>query len=199
MAQLLLTSTGFFHQKVRDQFLKLIPNKKSAVIITTASPQKELNQYAIQAKVDLTEMGFEQVSFLDFDKDSIAPLEHADVIYLNGGNPFKLLYALKESSADRLLQKRATEPCVLVGVSAGAVVLGASTGIVDWFSPTLNTMGMKDFKGCGLYAFSLFPHADREDLFPGDTPIEARIQAFEEASGEDVLRLADDEFELLII
>ena len=59
MSYLLLTSTGFFHQKVRDQFYELNSNKKSAVIITTASPQKEFNQYAIQARVDLIDMGFE--------------------------------------------------------------------------------------------------------------------------------------------
>ena len=199
MSKLLLTSTGFFHQKVRDQFNELISNKKSAVIITTASPQKEFNQYAIQARVDLIDMGFEQVTFLDVEKEAIAALEDADVIYLNGGNPFRLLHSLRESGADELLQKRAKEDCVIVGVSAGAVVLGASIRIVEWFSPSLNTIDLKDFKGCELYNYSLFPHLDRIDLFPGTTSIEERIREFEKSSGEHVLRLADDEFKLITI
>lgn len=199
MGHLLLTSTGFFHQKVRDQFNELISNKKSAVIITTASAQKESNPFAIQARVDLLNMGFEQVTFLDVEREKIDCLRTADVIYLNGGNPFRLLHALRESGADELLQMRAKEDCVIVGVSAGAVVLGLSIRIVEWFSPALNTIDMRDFTGCELYNFSLFPHADRIDLFPGTTPIEERIHAFEKTSGEHVLRMADNEFKILKI
>ncbi|EPD49468.1 hypothetical protein HMPREF1210_03367 [Paenisporosarcina sp. HGH0030] len=199
MSKLLLTSTGFFHQKVREQFNALISNRKFAVIITTASAQKELNPFVIQARVDLLGMGIEQVTFLDVEREPIDCLQAADVIYLNGGNPFRLLHALRESGAEKLLQKRSKEDSVIVGVSAGAVVLGASIRIIDWFSPSLNTMNLKNFKGCELYKSSLFPHADRIDLFPGTTPIEERIQAFEESSGEHVLRLEDNEFKILKI
>ncbi|WP_342542671.1 Type 1 glutamine amidotransferase-like domain-containing protein [Paenisporosarcina sp. FSL H8-0542] len=199
MGHLLLTSTGFFHEKVREQFIELISNRKSAVIITTASAQKESNPFAIQARVDLLDMGFEQVTFLDVEREKIDCLRTADVIYLNGGNPFRLLHALRESGADELLQMRAKEDCVIVGVSAGAVVLGASIRIVDWFSPSLNTMNLKNFKGCELYKSSLFPHVDRIDLFPGTTPIEERIHAFEKTSGEHVLRLVDSEFKIMEI
>jgi len=197
MGHLLLTSTGFFYQKVRVQFNKLITNKKFAVIITTASPKKELNQFAIQAKIDLEDMGFEQVTFLDVENESIESLQDTDVIYISGGNPFMLLHHLRKSGADRLLLKRAKEDCIIVGVSAGAVVLGSSIRIVEWFSPELNTMNLTDFTGCQLYSRSLFPHSDREDLFPGSDSIEKRILAFEKVSGEHVIRLADDEFHLI--
>lgn len=199
MGQLLLTSTGFFHQKVRDQFSKLVSKRNLAIIFTTASPKKESNQFAIQAKIDLQEMGFEQVTFLDVEKESIDCLQDADVIYLNGGNPFTLLNFLRKSGADRLIRMKAEEDCVIVGVSAGAVVLGTSIDIVDWFSPSLNTERLESFTGCQLFGFSLFPHADREDLFPASISIEERIQAFEKSSGEQVLRLADDEYEVITI
>jgi len=53
MGHLLLTSTGFYYQNVRNQFSELLSRRKSAVIITTASPKKECNQFAIQAMQDL--------------------------------------------------------------------------------------------------------------------------------------------------
>lgn len=199
MGHLLLTSTGFFHQKVRKQINKVISNRKSAVIITTASPRKELNQYAIQAKVDLKELGIEQVSFLDVEKESIDPLRDADIIYINGGNPFVLLHFLRESGADRLIQMRAKGDCLIVGVSAGSVVLGLSIRIVEWFSPSLNTVELKNLAGCQLFNSSIFPHLDREDLFLATTSIEERIEVFEKTTGERVIRLADDTCKVLII
>ena len=197
MAKILLTSTGFFHQKVRAQFNKLITNKKSAVIITTASPKKELNQIKMPIRIDLEGMGFERVTFLDVENESIDSLRDADVIYISGGNPFVLLHHLRESGADRLLQKKVNEDCIIVGVSAGAVVLGSSIRIVEWFSPALNTIDLKDFTGIQLFDFSLLPHADRKDLFPFTDSIEDRMIAFEKASGEQVYRLSDDEFKLI--
>lgn len=199
MGHLLLTSTGFYKQNARNQFSDLLSRRMSAVIITTASPKKELNQFAIQAMRDLKEFGFETVTFLDIENETIESLQDADVIYLNGGNPFVLLHFLRKSGADRVIQKRAKEDCIVVGVSAGAVVLGSSIRIVEWFSPELNTIELENLTGCQLYNSSVFPHADRGDLFPHDDTIEERILAFEHASGERVIRLADDEYQLLTI
>ena len=78
-------------------------------------------------------------------------------------------------------------------------MLGESICIVEWFNPSLNTVELENFTGCQLFDFSLFPHADRADLFPGLISIEKRIRAFEKSSGKQVLRLADDEFDLITI
>jgi dipeptidase E len=68
MPRILLTSNGFSTQSIKDQFLLLAGDKGRdlrAVIITTASPQKEHNRFAIKAKADLLELGVNQVDFLD--------------------------------------------------------------------------------------------------------------------------------------
>jgi len=158
-----------------------------------------LNQFTIQAREDLKQFGFEAVTFLDIENETIEYLQDADVIYLSGGNPFVLLYFLRKSGADRVIQKRTKEDCVVVGVSVGAVVLGSSIQIVEWFSPELNTIKLENLTGCQLYNFSIFPHSDRADLFPANDSIEERILAFEKASDDRVIRLADDEFHLLTI
>jgi len=63
----------------------------------------------------------------------------------------------------------------------------------------LNTKDFESFSGCQIFDFSLFPHADRIGLFTASILIEERIQAFEKSSGEQVLRLANDEFEIIKI
>jgi len=77
------------------------------------------------------------------------------------------------------------------------VVLGSSIRIVEWFSPKLNTIKIENLTGCQLYNSSVFLHSDREDLFPAHDSIKERILAFEMASNERVIRLADDEFHLV--
>lgn len=90
-----------------------------------------MNQFAIQAKEDLKELGFEQLTSLDVEMESIDSLLVADVIYLNGRNPFVLLHFLRKSGADHVIQMRAKDDCLIVGVSAGSVVLGSSIRIVE--------------------------------------------------------------------
>ncbi|MFJ7754781.1 hypothetical protein ACQKGI_01210 [Peribacillus muralis] len=41
-------------------------------------------------------MGFKQVDFMDIEFDFPEGLEQYNVIYMNGGNPFHLLYHMKK-------------------------------------------------------------------------------------------------------
>ncbi|PUB03971.1 peptidase S51-like protein [Paenisporosarcina sp. OV554] len=119
MSKILLTSNGFFTDVIKQHFLQLIKGhlaSKKATIITTASQQKQTNKFAIKAKEDLLRMGFNQVDFTDVEFDKPDSLENYDVIYINGGNPFYLLYHLKKSGADSILKKLAKQDIVFVGV-----------------------------------------------------------------------------------
>lgn len=106
MSKLLLTSNGFFTEQIRKKFLQLIDKEVSNLklsIITTASPLKENNQYARKAKEDFIQMGFHTIDFIDILYDEPDTLRKYEVIYINGGNPFYLLYHMKESGTDQIL------------------------------------------------------------------------------------------------
>lgn len=197
--KLLLTSNGFYNDAIKEQFLKLIngePNELNVAIITTASPQKDKNRFAQKAKEDFKDMGFQNIDFIDIEFDNPKSLAHKDVIYINGGNPFNLLFHTKQSGADSILRELVTKNVVIVGVSAGAVILGPNIKVVHFFTPQMNALNTKDFSALDLTDKLVFPHYDREDLFKDSTSktIEDRLKEFEILEGCEVTRLKDDEY-----
>ncbi|PEA54340.1 peptidase E [Bacillus pseudomycoides] len=198
MSKLLLTSNGFFTEQIKKQFLQLIEGKFSNLkvsIITMASPPKENNQYARKAKEVFIQMGFHTIDFTDLEYDDPKTLRQYDVIYINGENPFYLLYHKKKSGCDRILKSLANQNVIIVGVSAGAVILGPSIDIVNYFTPQINTINLKDLTALGLMDTYISPHYDREDLFPNNAEktIEDRIVAFETLNKCTVVRVSDNQ------
>ncbi|WP_394120028.1 Type 1 glutamine amidotransferase-like domain-containing protein [Planococcus donghaensis] len=199
MCKMLLTSNGFFTEVIKWKFLSVLPKPPSeirAVIITTASPQKESSKSAIKAQKDLFEMDICHVAFFDFEYENPKALETYDVIFLNGGNPIQLLYRMKISGGIKVLRKLAQQDTVFIGASAGAMVLGGTVELAAFFAPELNTPKLTDFNALNLTDILLFPHYDREDLFPDEVgrTIEERIKQFESIKRVAVSRLKDDEY-----
>ena len=197
MTKILLTSNGFYTEDIKNQFLKLIDREISQLnvtIITTASPKKENNKFAQKAKEDFQEMGFQKIDFTDLEFENPERLIEKDIIYISGGNPFNLLYHTKKSGADEILKHLASQNVIIVGVSAGAILLGPHIKIVQFFTPQMNTLDIKDFSALNLTDKLIFPHYDREDLFKDDTgkTIEDRIKEFEYLEKCDIARLNDD-------
>ena len=199
MLKLLLTSNGFYTEAIKNQFLKLVDGEISELkvaIITTASTEKENNRFAQKAKRDFRELGFQYIDYIDLEFDNPEILSHTDVIYINGGNPFKLLFHTKRCGADKILRKLVSKNMVVVGVSAGAVLLGPNINVVQFFTPQMNTQNTVDLSAVELTDKIVFPHYDREDLFKEDTgkSIEDRLKEFEAFEKCEVARLKDDEF-----
>ncbi|MDP4162732.1 MAG: Type 1 glutamine amidotransferase-like domain-containing protein [Bacillota bacterium] len=198
MAKLLLTSNGFFTDLIKYQFLRRLEyglSTISATIITTASQQKEQNRFAIKAKDDFIGMGINRVEFTDIEFESPDKLQKYDVIYINGGNPFYLLHHMKRSGADLILKELSKQNVLIVGVSAGTMVLGPHIEVVRYFTPQMNHVNLEDMRGLGLTDKILFPHYDREDLFPdffGKT-IEQRLKDFEALKKCEVVRMKDEQ------
>ncbi|MFJ7747341.1 Type 1 glutamine amidotransferase-like domain-containing protein [Peribacillus sp. NPDC097295] len=196
--KLLLTSNGFYTDAIKEEFLKLFnnaTNKLDVAIITTASPQKENNRFAQKANVDFIEMGFQNIDFIDIEFDNPECLKHKNVIYINGGNPFNLLFHTKQSGADSILRQLITKNTVVVGASAGAVLLGPNIKVVHFFTPQLDALNTKNFSALGLTDKLVFPHYDREDLFKDSKSksIEDRLRKFESLEKCEITRLKDDE------
>ena len=66
------------------------------------------------------------------DRDgALAALASADLLVLPGGSPSRLLAALQDSGADRVVADRLAAGALVMGSSAGAMVLGAWTVLPD--------------------------------------------------------------------
>lgn len=190
MKKIILASHGF--QKNTDlskYILALLPKSVkdlSAVIITTASAEwKERNRHAVTAKQALEELGFSNVVFLDIELEDPNKLNKYDLIFINGGNPFYLLYHLKKSGADAIITQLASEGVVIVGISGGGVVLGPDIAIVDYFDSKLNTVNLKDLTALNITDTVIYPHYKEE--------IEDELTTFESRYSHKVKRLRDDQ------
>jgi dipeptidase E len=155
---------------------------------------KGKHPHIIEAKTQFYAMGFKIVNVIDIEKDNISQLHEYDITYLGGGNPFYLLEQLRTSGGDEILTKKAASGGILVGVSAGALVLGPHLEIVQRFTSELRkTTTLENTSALGLFSFLLMPHVDRADVFPGPLSIEERLQIFERRFSVVVKRLKDTE------
>ncbi len=199
LLKLLLTSNGFYTKEISKHFLSLLnraTNKLKVAILTTASPQKEQNRFAQKAKEDFREMGFQIIDFIDVEFDNPERLKNKDVIYINGGNPFELLFHIKQSGTDRILKQLVSKDVVIVGVSAGAILLGPNIKVVHFFTPQIDKLNTKDFSALELTDKLVFPHCNREDLFRdrSNKTIEDRLKEFETLEKCRIVRLKEHEF-----
>ncbi|WP_338000967.1 Type 1 glutamine amidotransferase-like domain-containing protein [Neobacillus terrae] len=65
-----------------------------------------------------------------------------------------------------MLKKLTIQNVVIVGVSAGAIILGPNIEVVDFFTPEMNTVEIHNLTSIGITNNPLFPYYGRKDLFP---------------------------------
>lgn len=156
---ILLTSNGLSSKDLIDYMKKYISNDiKKAVIITTASLEyKEKDWHIPRLVTELGLLGL-SVEFFDFDIQKPEDLYKYDVIEINGGNPFYLLKAIRNSKGEQVLAEIAKSK-VLIGISAGSVVLQKNIELVYKYSPELNrNVCLSDLRGLGLTEIEILPH-----------------------------------------
>lgn len=68
---LLLTSTGFSSQSVKEKFKSMIVNNEDykVALITTAAENNEENKYCKLAKQQFIEIGLSHITFVDLEKE----------------------------------------------------------------------------------------------------------------------------------
>ncbi|MEK3796093.1 Type 1 glutamine amidotransferase-like domain-containing protein [Paenibacillus sp. FSL R7-0204] len=164
MMPILLNSNGLYHTSGVALFNEIIHTQKiekKACIITTADKDyKEKNYHAVRTKSLLESLGV-QVDYLDVEFEDANRITEYKVIYLNGGNPFYLLYHLRSSKADEIIYKLRDRGHLIVGQSAGAAVLGQSLEHAYVLHPDWNEIQLEDLTGIGIVSGCVLPHSNR--------------------------------------
>lgn len=184
---ILLTSTGLSSKNIYDKFKEIVDEKsfKKAVIITTASSDKENNQYSQLALFQLKSAGFDIVDFYDFENDGIKELSQYDVIYVCGGNTFKLMKFAKKMNFDKEIELLLKRGGAYIGVSAGSLIIGPSIKIASEIHPDVNEAKLTDFKGFNIIDLIIFPHYSFE--------FEEEIKLFEIKNNVKIERLTNSQ------
>jgi dipeptidase E len=189
--KLLLTSTGLSSQNISESFLRLVSNPKSCkiAIVTTAAEGKEHNKYSQLAKQQFFTLGFGRVDFIDLEDAPTSEFSIYDVIYVCGGNTFKLLKFAKESNFHKTVQELLERDGVYIGVSAGSIIVGPSTAIANEVEPDPNEVGLEDLSGLHITETIIYPHYSED--------IESDLQSFEARHGVHVVRISNAQAVLL--
>lgn len=165
MATIILTSTGFSHPAIHEAFVqesKSLDRSAQVIIITTASKQGSANPYIQIAHQQFEALGFSNIVFFDLLTDTIESLKQAKIIYVGGGNTFRLLKALKDSGADQILQDFCEHSDgIYVGVSAGSLIVGQS--IASAVGHDENKVNLTDLTGLRIVPYLLLVHYSEKD------------------------------------
>ena len=184
---LLLTSTGLSFAAVVEK-LKLISaagKNKPVAIITTASVGKEKNKDSQLAKKQFESLGFVGVDFIDLETQPEKDFSAYGIIYVCGGNTFKLLKFAREANFKSAIENLLKRNGIYVGVSAGSIIVGPSIAIAGEVDPDKNEIGLKDLRGFGITNIIVSPHHSPE--------IEEETKAFEIKYGVIAERLSDSQ------
>lgn len=170
---LLLTSTGLSSPNVLNKFLEITGDTKNkhVAIITTAAEGKEVNKYSQLAHKQFIDLGFLSVDFIDLETDPTKDFSLYDVVYVCGGNTFKLLKFARTANLKTSIESLLKRGCIYIGVSAGSIIIGPSVKIADEVQPDPNIVGLSDFSGLDIIKEIVLPHYSPE--------IEDQVKIFE--------------------
>lgn len=91
-------------------------------------------------------------------------IKEADIIYIGGGNTIKLLNTIKEFGIEKLLKDAYNKEKLLVGISAGAILL-SKEGFSDSLVTKDNPNNYKFIKGLAFTDICICPHySERKEL-----------------------------------
>jgi dipeptidase E len=161
MQTLLLTSTGM---NIKEEILKILPcpaNQINVAYITTASKSESDKTYVEKDRKLMEEAGF-TVEEIDIEgknhKQLFSLLQNFGLIFVQGGNTFHLLKAVKESGFDKVVKDLIARGVIYVGVSAGSIICGPNIEVAGWKNVDRNIVGLKDLTALNLIDFNIFVH-----------------------------------------
>lgn len=162
---LFLTSAGIVPE-VRKDFLSLLKNKPEEVkllSITTAAYGETKNPWWLKKDVELlNKCGIKKIEEFDLKNKNIKDVEKAfsgkDIVFVNGGNTFYLLYWAKKSGFDEIVKKFLDSGGIYVGVSAGTILVNPAIKVAGWKNIDKNKIGLRDIKSLHFVNFLTFVH-----------------------------------------
>ena len=187
---ILLCSNGLTSQELLREVKARIGTAKKAALVVTADPKyKEENYHVPRGIKELEFLGL-SVDLFDFDKQPAEQLLEYDVVVLIGGNPYYLLHSIREHHGENALRVVAQKG-LLIGWSAGALVLGPTIAIIDKYLPELNFIGLQDRTGLNLTDIQILPHYSKQQK--QDDRTEEKCYQYEQENNCSVVRLDDGE------
>ncbi len=154
------------NEEMDARLLRLIgrPKPKIGYIPATSDPER----IYFRRKADYyAAIGANLVVYIDPDQDASeaewSTLLSCDAIHLSGGNTFSFLSWLQRRSVLPFLTRYVSEGGVLIGVSAGAILMTPSVSSASLCGDEQDEQ-LTDDAGLGLVDFHFWPHFNSESV-----------------------------------
>ncbi|MCF6139402.1 Type 1 glutamine amidotransferase-like domain-containing protein [Pseudalkalibacillus berkeleyi] len=165
MSQLIMLSSldASIDQHLADHMKRMI-SKKGTKLGYVPSQYDETKYYFNKMRPHLERLGFEEFIYVDidqaFEQKYVKSLETCDAIFLSGGNTYYFLNNLKNRGLISVLQRFVQNGGLLIGVSAGAMMMSHTIEIAANLDP--NDIALKDLDALNFIPFHFLPHYDEE-------------------------------------
>lgn len=165
MKRFLLSSNGKF---VIEKGIRLLfddVSKMRLTYITTAGKWVRDTSYLMIHRNSLENEGydFEELDIEGKNKDDLREvLKDKNAVYVEGGNTFYLLKAVRESGFDTVIKELIEKGMVYIGSSAGSYIACPTIEMATWKKPgeEKENFGVTDLTGMNLVPFLVKAHYD---------------------------------------
>lgn len=183
--KLVLASQGFTTKEIVDSVVSLVGKPKDEIKISVINEAYvglagDRDKHWLIKELSLIGDNFDGIiDFVNLRAYSIDDVRErlldTDIIYIVGGKQFLLGRLFKETGFDVLL-KEMSQDKVIMGTSAGAIVLGKMFNSKDYYEKRYK-INKKDVEGCNLefVDFNIIPHYLREDRLEYDCEYYTKI------------------------
>jgi len=155
-------------EKVDLEFINLLKDKKSQIgYISFADKQRT---YFKQFENYYRKYGLRNFYCFNLEKSNsktTAILFRSQSIFLPGGNSYSFLSLLKKKRIFSLLEKYVNKGGILVGMSAGAIIMTPNINLagIPSFDSDENKINLKSLKALGLVKFEFLPHFKKNKAY----------------------------------
>ena len=187
---LILTSDGLSSGPLLHETGKYLSSgTKTAAMITTASVgYKERDWHVPKLTEELESLNL-AVDYFDLEVQPPESLLSYDVIELIGGNPFYLLKQMRLAECRQVFQELMNGK-IIIGISAGSLVLQKDISLIAQLSPELNEeTALADFTGLHLTDVDILPHYYK--MMTRIPDFKERVEKYEAQNRCEMIRLDD--------
>ena len=161
MRRLLLSSD---HNFVAEKGVKLLFDDISKIklaYITTASKGSDNKTYIKRHKDAMDKIGinYEEIDIDGKSEDELREmLKDKNAVYVEGGNTFYLLKAVRESGFDKVIKELMENGVPYIGSSAGSYIVCPTIEMATWKPKQKDRFGVEDFTALNLVPFLVTAH-----------------------------------------
>lgn len=157
----LLSVTDNLNSELRETLGNEINKRGNKVAYISSEPQEAPREYYLSTMDDFSKISEGvKIDYFDlsdnFSDESLEKILEYGTIYLSGGNTYIFMSDARKRSLYKLLRKHLNNGGLLIGASAGAIMMTPVIDIANGFDE--NILNLSDVKGFAFVPFEFHPH-----------------------------------------